>query len=196
MDNLHAAQMELNRTIEETHCLQSSQSVLLQVLEAEFEHFVTDHWRPMQAVVQHTRIHLPCTCPLHLAAQRSSPSPSSSSCILPHRRSGSGSDSRPNVFVTASENGSGSPSSVPPLVRESPPPTPREAYLPQRPERAQKREASEMRLTHPLAGRRARKTKQRPQTAELTQLPKGVEGRADQEAPLRRKQRVGVTPSH
>ena len=45
-------------------------------------------------------------------------------------------------------------------VRESPPPTPREAYLPQRPERAQKREASEMRLTHPLAGRRARKTKQ------------------------------------
>ena len=35
-----------------------------------------------------------------------------------------------------------------------------------------------------------------PQTAELTQLPKGVEGRADQEAPLRRKQRVGMTPSH
>ena len=29
MDNLHAAQMELNRTIEETHRLQSSQSVLL-----------------------------------------------------------------------------------------------------------------------------------------------------------------------
>ena len=50
MDNLHAAQMELNRTIEETHRLQSSQSVLLQVLEAEFEHFITDHWRPMQAV--------------------------------------------------------------------------------------------------------------------------------------------------
>ena len=31
------------------------------------------------------------------------------------------------------------------LVRESPPPTPREAYLPQRPEHTQKREASEMR---------------------------------------------------
>ena len=30
-------------------------------------------------------------------------------------------------------------------VRDSPPPTPREAYLPQRPERVQKREASEMR---------------------------------------------------
>ena len=29
MDNLHATQMKLNRTIEETHCLQSSQSVLL-----------------------------------------------------------------------------------------------------------------------------------------------------------------------
>ena len=62
MDNLHAAQMELNRTIEETHHLQSSQSVLLQVLEAKFEHFITDHWCPMQAVVHHTRVHLPCTC--------------------------------------------------------------------------------------------------------------------------------------
>ena len=68
MDNLHAAQMELNCTIEETHRLQSSQSVLLQVLEAEFKHFITDHWRPVQAIVHHTRVHLPCTCPLHLAA--------------------------------------------------------------------------------------------------------------------------------
>ena len=83
MDNLHAAQMELNRTIKETHYLQSSQSVLLQVLEAEFEHFITDHWCPMQAIVHHTRVHLPCTCPLHLAAQRPSPSPASSSCPLP-----------------------------------------------------------------------------------------------------------------
>ena len=83
MDNLHAAQMELNHTIEETHRLQSSQSVLLQVLEAEFEHFITDHWRPLQAIVHHTRVHLPCTCPLHLAAQRPSPSPASSSCPLP-----------------------------------------------------------------------------------------------------------------
>ena len=33
------------------------------------------------------------------------------------------------------------------IVRELPPPTSREAYLPQRPERAQKREASELRLT-------------------------------------------------
>ena len=57
----------------------------------------------------------------------------------------------------------------PTFVRESPPPTPREAYLPQRPERAQKREASEMRLTHPLAGRRARKTKQKPKATKLTQ---------------------------
>ena len=32
-------------------------------------------------------------------------------------------------------------------IRESPPPTPREAYLPQRPERTHKREASELRLT-------------------------------------------------
>ena len=120
MDNLHAAQMELNKTIKETHRLQSSQSVLLQVLEAEFEHFITDHWCPMQAVVQHTRVHLPCTCPLHLAAQRPSPSPSSSGCLLPHRRSGSGSDSGPNGFVTALENGSGGSSSVPPLVSRSP----------------------------------------------------------------------------
>ena len=59
------------------------------------------------------------------------------------------------------------------FVRESPPPTPREAYLPQRPERAQKREASEMRLTHPLAGREARKTKQKPKATELTQRPGG-----------------------
>ena len=51
MDNLHAAQMELNRTIEETHHLRASQSVLLQVLEHKFEHFITDHWRPMQAIV-------------------------------------------------------------------------------------------------------------------------------------------------
>ena len=120
MDNLHAAQMELNRTIEETHRLQSSQSVLLQVLEAEFEHFITDHWRPMQAVVQHSWLHLPCTCPLHLAAQRPSSSPASSSCPLPQRRSSSESDSRPDIFVTASENGSGSPSSVPPLISRSP----------------------------------------------------------------------------
>ena len=83
MDNLHAAQMELNCTIEEIHCLQSSQSVLLQVLEAKFEHFITDHWCPIQAIVHHTRVHLPCTCPLHLAAQHSSPSPTSSGCPLP-----------------------------------------------------------------------------------------------------------------
>ena len=81
MDNLHAAQMELNRTIEETHHLQSSQSVLLQVLEAKFGHFITDHWHPMQTVVQHSRVYLPCTCPLHLAAQRPSPSPTSSGCL-------------------------------------------------------------------------------------------------------------------
>ena len=120
MDNLHAAQMELNRTIEETHRLQSSQSVLLQVLEAEFEHFITDHWRPMQAVVQHSRVHLPCTCPLHLAAQRPSPSPSSSGCPLPHRRPSSGPDSGPDVFVTASEDGSRRSSSVLPLISRSP----------------------------------------------------------------------------
>ena len=118
--NLHAAQLELNRTIEETHRLQSSQSVALQVLEAEFEHFITDHWCPMQAIVQHSRVHLPCTCPLHLAAQRPSSSSSSSGCPLPHRRPSSGSNSGPDVFVTALEVGPGSPSSVPPLVSRSP----------------------------------------------------------------------------
>ena len=120
MDNLHAAQMELNRTIEETHRLQSSQSVFLQVLEHEFEHFITDHWRPMQAVVQHSRVHLPCTCPLHLAAQRPSPSPTSSSCPLPQRHPDSESGSGSNGFVTAQEVGSGSPSSVPPLISRFP----------------------------------------------------------------------------
>ena len=120
MDNLHAAQMELNRTIEETHRLQSSQSVLLQVLEHEFEHFITEHWRPMQAVVQHSRVHLPCTCPLHLAAQHPSSSPASSSCPLPQRRPDSESGSGPNGFVTAQETGSGSSSSIPPLVSRSP----------------------------------------------------------------------------
>ena len=120
MDNLHAAQMELNRTIEETHRLQASQSVLLQVLEHEFEHFITEHWRPMQAIIQHTRVHLPCTCPLHLAAQRPSPSPTSSSCPLPQRRPASGSDSGPDVFVTVSEDGPGRASSVPPLISHSP----------------------------------------------------------------------------
>ena len=54
------------------------------------------------------------------------------------------------------------------IVRESPPPTPREAYLPQRLERTQEREASEIRLTYPLAGRETRKTKQRPKATELT----------------------------
>ena len=83
MDNLHAAQMELNHTIEETHCLQSSQSVLLQVLEHKFEHFITEHWCPIQAIVHHSRVHFPCTCPLHLIAQCPSPSPASSSCPLP-----------------------------------------------------------------------------------------------------------------
>ena len=120
MDNLHAAQMELNQTIEETHHLQSSQSALLQVLESEFEHFITDHWRPMQAVVQHSRIHLPCTCPLHLAAQRPSPSPSSSSCPLPQRCPDSESGSGLNGIVTAQEDGSGHPSSIPPLISHSP----------------------------------------------------------------------------
>ena len=120
MDNLHAAQMELNRTIEETHCLQSSQSVLLQVLEAEFEHFITDHWRPMQAVVQHSWVHLPCTCPLHLAAQCPSPSPASSSCPLPQRHSNSESGSGPDGFVTAPEDGPRRSSSIPPLVSRSP----------------------------------------------------------------------------
>ena len=120
MDNLHAAQMELNRTIKEMHHLQSSQSVLLQVLEAKFEHFITDHWRPMQAIVQHSRVHLPCTCPLHLAASHPSPSPTSSSCPLPQQRPGSGSDSRSDGFVTAPEDGSRRPSSIPPLVSHSP----------------------------------------------------------------------------
>ena len=82
MDNLYATQMELNQTLEEMHHLQSSQSVLLQVLEAKFKHFITDHWCPMQAIIHHTRVHLPCTCPLYLAAQRPSPSPASSSCPL------------------------------------------------------------------------------------------------------------------
>ena len=84
VDNLHSAQMELQQTIEETHRLQSSQSVLLQVLEVEFNHFIECHWLPLQAIVRHTRLHLPCTCPLHLAAQRSPPSPTSSGCPLPH----------------------------------------------------------------------------------------------------------------
>ena len=120
MDNLHATQMELNRTIEETHRLQSSQSVLLQVLEAEFEHFITDHWCPMQAVVQHSQIHLPCTCPLHLAAQRPSSSPASSSCPLPQRRPNSESGSGLDGFVTAPEDGSRCSPSIPPLVSRSP----------------------------------------------------------------------------
>ena len=120
MDNLHAAQMELNRTIEETHCLQASQSVLLQVLEHEFEHFITDHWHPMQAIVHHTRVHLPCTCPLHLATQCSSPSPASSRCPLPQQRPDSDSGSGLNGFVTAQEVGSGSSSSIPPLISRYP----------------------------------------------------------------------------
>ena len=120
MDNLHAAQMELNRTIEETHCLQSSQSVVLQVLEAEFEHFITDHWHPLQAIVHHTRVHLPCTCPLHLAAQHSSPSPTSSSCPLAQRCPDSESGSGPDRFVTVLEDGPGHSSSIPPLVSHSP----------------------------------------------------------------------------
>ena len=120
MDNLHAAQMELNRTIEETHRLQSSQSVLLQVLEAEFEHFITDHWCPMQAIVHHTRVHLPCTCPLHLAAQCPSPSPASSSCPLPQRCPASESGSGPDGFVTAPEDRPGRSSSILPLISHSP----------------------------------------------------------------------------
>ena len=120
MDNLHAAQLELNKTIEETHRLQSSQSVLLQVFRAEFDHFITDHWRPMQAVVQHSRIHLPCSCPLHLAAQCPSSSPASSSCPLPHQRPDSGSGAGSNGFVTAPEDGPGHPSSIPPLISRSP----------------------------------------------------------------------------
>ena len=120
MDNLHTAQMELNRTIEETHCLQSSQSVLLQVLEAKFKHFITDHWCPMQAIIQHTWVHLPCTCPLHLAAQCPSPSPSSSSCPLPQRHPASESGSGSDGFVTVPEDGPGHPSSIPPLISHSP----------------------------------------------------------------------------
>ena len=120
IDNLHATQIELNRTIEETHHLQSSQSVLLQVLEAEFEHFITDHWCPMQAIIQHIRVHLPCTCPLHLAAQCPSPSPASSSCPLPQQCPASESGSGPDGFVTALEDGPGRSSSVLPLVSCSP----------------------------------------------------------------------------
>ena len=124
MNNLHAAQIELNRTIEETHRLQSSQSVLLQVLEAKFEHFITDHWRPIQAVVQHSRVHLPCTCSLHLAAQCPSPSPASSGCPLPQQHPASESGSGPDGFVTVPEDGSGHPSSIPPLISRSPSPIP------------------------------------------------------------------------
>ena len=120
MDNLHAAQMELNQTIEETHHLQSSQSVLLQVLEHEFKHFITEQWRLMQAIVHHSRVHLPCTCPLHLAAQCPSPSPASSSCPLPQRCPASESGSEPDSFVTAPEDGPGRSSSVPPLISHSP----------------------------------------------------------------------------
>ena len=124
MDNLHAAQMELNQTIEETHHLQSSQSVLLQVLEAEFEHFITDHWYPMQAVIQHTRVHLPCTCPLYMAAQCPSPSPAFSGCPLPQWCSNSESGSGPDSFVTVLEDGPGHASSILPLISHSPSPLP------------------------------------------------------------------------
>ena len=120
MDNLHAAQMEINRTIEETHHLQSSQSVLLQVLEYEFKHFITEHWCPMQAIVHHARVHLPCTCPLHVAAQHPSPSPTSSSCPLPQQCPASGSGSGPDSFVTAPEDRPGHSSSIPPLISHSP----------------------------------------------------------------------------
>ena len=120
MDNLHAAQMELNQTIEETHHLQSSQSVLLQVFEAEFEHFITDHWHPMQAIVQHSRVHLPCTCPLHLAAQCPSPSPASSGCPLPQRCPASESGSGPDSLVTVPEDEPGHSSSILPLISRSP----------------------------------------------------------------------------
>ena len=120
MDNLHATQLELNKTIEETHRLQSSQSVLLQVLEHEFEHFITEHWYPMQAIVHHSWIHLPCTCPLHLVAQRPSPSPASSGYPLPQQCPASESGSGPDGFVTAPEDGPGHFSSVLPLVSCSP----------------------------------------------------------------------------
>ena len=116
MDNLHAVQMELNHTIEETHCLQSSQSVFLQVLEHEFEHFVTEHWCLMQAIVHHSRVHLLCTCPLHLAAQCPFPSPTSSGYPLPQQRPASESGSGPNGFVTAPGDEPGCSSSVPPLI--------------------------------------------------------------------------------
>ena len=112
--------MELNWTIKETHCLQSSQSVLLHVFEKEFNHFIESHWIPLQVIVQHTRVHLPCTCPLHLAASRPSPSPASSSCPLPHQQPDSGSGEGSDHFVTAEEDGPGSPSSVLPLISHLP----------------------------------------------------------------------------
>ena len=98
------------------HRLQSSQSVLLQVFEHKFKHFITEHWCPMQAIIHHTRVHLPCTCPLHLAGQCPSPSPASSSCPLPQQCPASESGSGPDGFVTVPEDGPGHSSSVPPLV--------------------------------------------------------------------------------
>ena len=49
-----------------------------------------------------------------------------------------------------------------------------------------------MRLTHPLAGRKARKTKQEPQAVRLTQPPRESREEPDQEARPRRKQNGGL----
>ena len=79
-------------------------------------------------------------------------------------------------------------------IRELPPPTSREAYLPQRPGRTQKREASEMRLTHPLAGRKARETKQKPQSNQVNSAPGWSREEPTRRPALRWKQKGGGNP--
>ena len=80
-----------------------------------------------------------------------------------------------------------------PFVRESPPPTPREAYLPQRLERAHQEGTITSRASS-ASNQRSSQDKAEPQAIGLTQSPRESRGEQDQEAPLKKEARSGSDP--
>ena len=79
-------------------------------------------------------------------------------------------------------------------VRESPPPTPREAYLPQRPERTQKEGGIRDEIDPSPSRSKSSQDKAEPQTAELTQRPEGVEEGARPGDPTEKEAKSGSDP--
>ena len=79
-------------------------------------------------------------------------------------------------------------------VRESPPPTPREAYLPQRPERAQKEGGIRAKIDLTPSQSGGSRDKAETQSNRVNSAPGWSREELDQKAPLKKEARSGDDP--